>query len=171
MLTLSKKKMPVNLDLIKKSLLSTVCWSVIGGAGNGTVISLAFGEKVRRAKALGNSRLTEEERLFEGEFSLFVECAWRLQTQEAVLCTSLSSNHEGGSRNNELMQLVGKHVVNLDIRLPGGDLEITFEGGRMLAVFADQANEVDECGNYTFHSPEYVMKNGCKSSVSVLPRT
>jgi len=160
----------MKLDFIKQSLTSTVCWSVIGGAGVGTAISLAFGEKIPRASPLGNTRLTEEERIFEGEFSLFVECTWRLQTPDEVLCTSLSSNLEGQSRHQELMQLVGKHVVDVEIRLPAGDLEITFEDKRILVVFADQANEIDRWDNYTFYSPAYVMKNGYRSLVSVLPR-
>jgi hypothetical protein len=54
------------------------CWSIIGGAGTGSVISLRFGDKVRMKQALRNPHLSMEERIFDGERSLIVYCDWRL---------------------------------------------------------------------------------------------
>jgi hypothetical protein len=159
----------MSLNLIRESLLSNVCWSVIGGDGAGTAIQLAFGDKVPRVNALKNLKLLEEERMFAGEFSLFVECAWRLQTQDSVLCTWLSSNRNGESRHNELTQLIGRRVMDLKVCMPAGDLEIAFEDGKVLVIFADQANEVDQSDNYTFYSSVYAITNGHKSSISVRP--
>lgn len=156
----------MSLNIIKMRLRSSVCWSVIAGAGAGTVISLDFGGKVLRNKPLKNPALTDEQRRYAGEDVLYIECAWRLQTKGEVICSSTSSNLSHQSMAIGLKQIIGAHVAKVRVRLPAGDIEIIFDNGLSLLVFADQCNEVDQINNYTFYSPNSIVTNGPKSLIT-----
>ena len=156
----------MHLRLIKSELPQKACWSVIAGNGSGSVICLDFGRKLPRIKPLKNPTLTEEQRNYEGEYSLYIECAWRLQTKKQVLCSSTSSNMTGQDMLNGLSQLIGGQVVKVAVRALGGDLTIHFDNGLILLVFADQGNEADDIDNYTYYSTEWVITNGSRSHIS-----
>jgi len=148
------------------ALKSETCWSIIAGEGTGSLISLAFGEKNKRPRILRNRNLTEEEREFEGEFELYVECAWRLETEQDVLCTSTSSNGSGGLMIEALRQLVGKAINQARLMWPAADIRLDFDGGFSLLLFADQANELDNYCNYTLSTEYETIVNGSKSKIS-----
>jgi hypothetical protein len=154
------------LDYLK----GKVCWSLISGEGSGSLVSIAFGEKVKRKRRLRNQSLTDEERNFEGEFELYVQCAWRLQTEEEVICSSTSSNHRGGARETNLRSLIGSTVSSATVTRPAADLEIVFAGKMRLLVFADQANEVDEIDNFVLYAQTQIITNGARSRVNIRPR-
>jgi hypothetical protein len=160
----------MSLNIIKNRLRSIICWSVIAGSGAGSLISLDFGRKVARAKPLKNSMLTEEQRNFGGEHVLYVSCAWRLQNQKEVICTSTSSNLEGQAMMVGLHKLIGAYVCKVKTKVPGGDLEIIFENGLSLLIFADQSNEAEDVENYTFHSNKIIVVNGPKSCITKTKR-
>jgi hypothetical protein len=146
------------------------CWSVIAGAGSGSLITLAFGRKVRRTRSLRNQHLTEVQRDFEGELELYVECAWRLETTTSVICTSTSNNEHGGTMLGGLEKLIGTTIVEAKLTHPAMDIKIAFDNGLTLVVFADQANEADKYCNYTVSEKSKIIINGAKSEISVLAR-
>jgi hypothetical protein len=146
------------------------CWSVIAGEGTGSLITLAFGLKQRRMKILKNQYLTNEQQNFDGEFELYVECAWRLETMTSVICTSTSSNRRGDTMMKEIDQLVGQTVVEVGLTYPAADIKIDFDSGLSLVIFADQANEVDEYCNYVVSTDSRIIVNGAKSQISLQAR-
>lgn len=146
------------------------CWSVIAGEGSGSLITLAFGLKQHRIKSLKNQHLTNEQRNFEGEFELYVECAWRLETTTSVICTSTSSNRRGDAMMNGIEKIVGKTVAEVRLTYPAADIKIDFDSGLSLVVFADQANEVDQYCNYAISTNSEIIVNGAKSLISLQAR-
>jgi len=135
-------------------LEATECWSVVAGSTTGSIISLDFGKKIPRARKLRNQDLTEEQRNFESEFVLFVECVWRLDGRDAVLCGAWDDNGPEGPMLRGLKLLEGSLVEKVDLREPGLDLHIQFRGGVNLWIFCDQVSEVEQYDNYVFFSPE-----------------
>ncbi len=114
------------------------------------MVLLGFGALIERKPPLTNLYVNEEARLFDTEFVIHIlHGAWRLQTDVSVICSSTSSNHEGGRMVDGLNQLIGQHISDVQLSLPAHDLGLTFENGMTLLIFCDQANEVDEFDNYT----------------------
>lgn len=141
------------VDEFFSKVRGTNCWSVIGGAGAGSVVSLRFGQKVRLERPLRNPRLSLEERIFDGERSLIVYCDWRLEASGAILSTSQSITENGeldlsafdGVRN----QIVSEIGFSSD--LP--DLRLRFGSGVVLSVFCDLAVGESEDSNYVMFNP------------------
>jgi hypothetical protein len=90
-----------NLSEELKKLVGNPCWGIVAGLGTGSHISLAFGQKHPRRRVLTNPHLTEDQQRSEGEYILYVTCAWRLQLPDKVICSSTSSNAEGGPLQEE----------------------------------------------------------------------
>jgi hypothetical protein len=67
------------------ALRGRTCWSVLYGPSTGRTIQLQFEEKIRRSLPVDNDAPTEDERLFDAEYVLYVACAWRLETAVGVL--------------------------------------------------------------------------------------
>lgn len=67
------------------SLIGQPCWSVIAGRGTGSVISLHFGNKLPLQQPIKNSYLSEEQRKYEGELILFIQCVWRIDSEVEVI--------------------------------------------------------------------------------------
>ncbi len=132
-----------------RSLIGQSCWATIAGAGTGSVVSLYFGDKIPRKKRLTNPHLSPEAQGFDGEYVLFIEeSAWRIESSEQVLCSSLSSNDNEGPMLSSLHLLQGKRVLDLTLRTPSLDLAVAFEGGLMLSIF--NFHEVcEEMDNYS----------------------
>lgn len=163
----SKKDINNEFEKIQAEILNKKCWSVI--AGTGSLISLAFGGKIPNSRILKNKNLTTEQRNFSGQFEIYVECAWRLESEELVLCTSTCANLND-SEAGGLKSLVGDIVVDLGFCLPSGDLKISFSSGRTMKIFADQGNEVDQYINYIFYANDILIKNGANSNLLIMQR-
>ena len=93
------------------------CWSFIAGAGTGSMVSLAFGEKILRHKPLKNPTLTQEQRAFDGEFIVFIkEAPWRiLDENKSTICTSDDNNEVDGLMLSGLKILIGSPVSAISI--------------------------------------------------------
>jgi hypothetical protein len=84
------------------------------------------------------------------QMTLFVQnAAWRLETKREVLCSSNSSNHEGGRMITHLEALASQRVVAVSLLPPAMDIWLEFANGCSLKVFCDQMNEVDHFPNYS----------------------
>jgi hypothetical protein len=65
-------------------------------------------------------RITDEQARYEGELDLFVQCAWRLEREDTVLCGSTDDNRIDGPMVRGLAALVGRVVVEVDVGLVVG---------------------------------------------------
>jgi hypothetical protein len=128
------------------------CWSVIGGGSGGSVISLRFGERVPLKKPLTNAALSMEERLFDGERSLIIYCAWRLEAGREILCSSQSVSDEGSLDVSALGRIRNEVVAEAGFTSPFHDLRIAFGGDVVLSAFCDLAPLSDE-SNYVMFNP------------------
>lgn len=132
------------------------CWNVVAGPGTGSHVALDFGRRVPRRRPLRNPCLSTDQQMYQGEYSLLVTCAWRLQGRKRVICSSTSSNHEAGPMQTALKRLIGTRVHGISLHGPALDMKISFDGGLALLVFCDQANEKEAEDNYSFFSPSAV---------------
>jgi hypothetical protein len=81
---------------------------------------------------------TEDERLYESEYVLYVACAWRLDDGDQVACSSGDANPHYDRMAEGWERLVGASLVGADIRTPGIDVSLTFDHGKTLHVFCDK---------------------------------
>jgi hypothetical protein len=107
-------------------------WFINGGGAAGSTFSLSLGKKSLRAKALQNPSVSEEFRLFQGEFSLYVWSTWRLQSHDAVA----SSDQDFGHANPLLQTLAGQSVTDVIVEGRCLDLRLIL-GSLSLQVFCD----------------------------------
>lgn len=137
-----------------RSVLGNECWSVIAGPGTGSHLVLDIGRKIQLPEPIRNPLLSEESRRYKGEFTLFLEdCAWRVENEEGILCTSKSENSLNGEMLSAIRQLIGARIIRAEIETFGFDLLIAFDKKLVLRTFSDTAS--DESGdNYTYSSPE-----------------
>ena len=154
------------LHTVLESLHGLECWSVIAGAGTGSVVSLGFGAQLPARRFSSNPKLTLEERQFEPEYSIYVEAAWRLEDEEEVLVT-WSEAACGEAWLKELQKLRGLEVESTELGAVGLDLKIHFEGGLTYSVFCDQGAD-DE--NYSLFTPQHVVTVGPRSRLLVESR-
>ncbi len=136
-----------------RKLVGTPCWGIVAGAGTGSVVSLDFGKKIAREQPLRNTRVSEAVRHNKGEFHLFVEdCAWRVETDTAVLCGSASDNSNDGEMVTGLRRLEGQIVREVVVSEPALDLTVVFGDGLKLLLFCETLQE-DDADNFVFFSP------------------
>ena len=71
---------------------------------------------------------------FDGESWLIVECPWRLDDSDEVLCGWEDTDEAIVARAHEL---IGGMLETIEVRRPGFDLTLTFDNNRRLKVFPD----------------------------------
>lgn len=145
-------------------LVGLPCWSAIAGKGTGSRLSMRFGEKFLRARPLANPHLTAEERAFDARNSLFIECAWRLDSVGGVVCSCSDSNEKGERMLTGLATLVGATVTRFEVRPPAHDLTIWFGDDRRLSLFCDQTGDHDS-SEYVVFRPTYWIAVGLGGSL------
>lgn len=153
-----------------RQLVGRNCWGIVAGAGTGSTVALDYGKKVPRKMAIRNPHLTEEQRCFTGEYSVFVTCSWRLDSSADVICGWEDGNDEGGPMLRGLRSLVGRSVSDVEVMSPGHDLAIRFESDTWLRVFCDHTSEADDGDNYSFFTRKTVYTVGCRGRIRTEPR-
>lgn len=152
-------------------LKGKLCWSVLAGAGTGATMHLEFGAKApRRASLRERPQITSEQAHYEGELDLFVQCAWRLERSQSVLCGSTDDDRNDGPMVRGLQELVGKLIVAVDVDDPVPDLELLFGDGLRLKVFCDQTNLETNDDNYSVRLGETIYVVGCRGYTLVEQR-
>ncbi len=144
------------------SLIGKRCWSVIAGAGAGSMVSLAFGEKLQRKRPLRNPTLSPEQREFDGEFVLFVkDSAWRvLSENNKVICTSDDNNESGGPMLSGLNQLIGSYVFSINVANDTGGLDLFFSDG--LCIQLEGVDCINTLDSYSlFYLGRTIADVGC----------
>lgn len=149
---------PEQLSRLILSLKGLECWYVSSGGGAGSTFQLVLGEKVRRAVPLKNPGHSEEFRQFEGEMSIFVWCAWRVDEPNAPL-TSWDDTNE--SVEAGLARLVGTRIDAVEVIPPAWDLNIKFSNSLLLRVFCDHVpGEPSFDGNWDLRTQDVAIAIG-----------
>jgi len=140
------------LELALRALVGSRCAGVIAGIGTGTVLLLDFGASRRRDIEVPNDRLTYEQRTLEYEMALRINCAWRLDGIDRVLCAWTEFNPTTGFPPDCFESVTGVRVNEVRLTEPALDLELAFESDVSLRVFCDVESE-DDGLNYAFRTP------------------
>jgi len=139
------EKLHVIEELVNE-LVGKKCWSVVGGAGTGTVISLHIGELRPREKPLTNPRISETTRLYDSLYSLMVYSPWRVDSVETVWCGSFSDNSSDGPYRAAFEKIEGQEIKSITVKKPAYDMIMEFENQFKLNVFcSDIGCDNDAC--------------------------
>ena len=154
-----------------EQLIGKKCWSSIAGEGTGSHVSINFGKKVKMKEELSNKNLSEEERKYDGEIILFLDdCAWRLDSNKEVICSSTDDNRKGAPMLKGLEKLIDQKVISFDLYEPGYDLTLEFTNSLKLKLFCDQTNSFDEADNYFIFIGDFVYTVGTRSKLIIEKR-
>jgi len=166
---MGNKKLQTGKDLKSNlyKLINKECWGFVAGKGTGSVFSLRIGEKIPLEEPVDNPNLPEDIRNNESEFSLFVECVWRIDSNKKIICGAWDDNSKNGKMLKGLKMLMNSTITAVNIYEPAFDLIIEFSSGVFLKIFCDQINEVDEYDNYTFFTPSGWITVGTRSKLTV----
>jgi hypothetical protein len=152
----------VTEDHVKEFLTATEmlvgkrCWGIVAGANTGSVLDLHLGQKLLRQHQVRNPTLPEDLRQNRGELSLFIQCAWRLEDKERVICGWGEDFSHGGPLGKGIQLIVDQPIERVSIRRPSFDLTLYFANSLMLQVFCDQTELSEEHGmNYALLAPGY----------------
>jgi hypothetical protein len=147
-----------NSDL--QRLVGKECWGIIEGIGS--IIHFVFGEKIPLDTPVGNDYLSDELNNFEGEFTLFIQCVWRIDSPTNVIFGAWT---EHKIVHQEINRIIGQTVKIIECSEPAFDLKITFSNDLSLSIFCDQTNEEDSNDNYDYFTPEIIYSVGHKSNL------
>jgi hypothetical protein len=162
------EKIPAELAGIIPSLEGLECWYVSAGGAAGSTFQLTLGGKFRRRLPLKNAGHTEEFRQFEGELSLFVWCAWRLDGTDNPL-TSWDDTSE--SVKTGLEKLIGCRIDTVELIPPAWDMTIRFSNSLSLRVFCDHVpGEPSFDGNWDVRTHKMSIAVGPGTQIRVEPR-
>jgi hypothetical protein len=157
----------VNTDIDEKffitvhTLVNKPCWGIAAGANTGSVIDLHFGQKLPLRQPVLNPTLSADLRRYYGELSLFIECAWRLDAEDQVLCGWGEDFSAGGPLGKGLQLVINQRVEKVSIQRPAFDLAVHFSNALVLWIFCDQTESSEDNNNYALFTPEhyYVVSN------------
>lgn len=145
-----------NADLQK--LIGKECWGIVQSSGS--YISFDFGGKIPRKVPVDNENLSEDVRNFESEYSFFILCVWRIDSQNEVIFGSWTEYEIVKENINDI---IGQKITKIELSEPAFDLSITFSNNLKLVIFCDQTNVEDSNDNYNFFTPEIIYTVGHKS--------
>ena len=142
----------------------------VAGPGTGTLVSLAIGAPVPRDRPIDNPHITDVLRTHDGEYSLFIKCAWRIEGETEVLCSSECDNTAGGPMLTGLARLTGSVILEVQpLAGPAHDLALRFADGLVLRVFCEQFGaEADD--NYCLFMPTTTFTVGPCGALALAPR-
>ncbi len=151
-------------------LIGERCWFVSAGPNTGSVINLHFGKRIPRIYP-GSRQSKTPRRGVIGSIQLFVECAWRLDSADSVVCGCRDSSLPDGEMLSGLSLIEGQKVMDVDLRLPSCDLSVAFANDLRLGIFCDQVNPVDQGDNYWISTPSYSVAVGVRSVLQIVDAT
>ena len=143
------------------------CWAVAAGAGTGSVVDLHFGRKLRRGRPLSNPHVSSLLRECVGEMGLLIECAWRLDQRDQIICGSGDSNRVEGRMLTGLDRLSFKMVDAIELGRPGLDLCIHFGQNLHLRIFCDHTDPDGDADNYSLFAGNETYVVGPGSAIAV----
>ncbi len=123
------------LPEIFRYCLNKTCWHVSVGGCTLPSFSLAIGDKIKRKKALKNTAQPAKFRAYTPEISIFIWCAWRLDSSNLVIATN---DGDESAITRELKRIRDKSIVSIDVNPPAADLVIQFQNDLRLMVFCNR---------------------------------
>ncbi len=153
-----------------QALIAKKCSRFYAGPSTGSDIDLHFGIETTICVPVSRPSLPEGLKLAQGEISLFIECAWRLDSETEVICGSTDSNDNDGPMQRGLALVVGRVVKSVKVELPAGDLTVRFSGDIALGVFCDQTNLEEGNDNYSLHVKDRIFIVGPRGRIRSEPR-
>jgi hypothetical protein len=139
-------------------IVGMTCWHVGAGEGTGSSFHLALGKKVPRSVPLRNAPQNDEYREYQGEASLLVWCAWRL---DAAMAPITSSDETDSTIARALDILIGQKILEVRVFPPASDLLIGFSGNLQLRVFCDHVpGDPSFDGNWQVRVRENILAAG-----------
>jgi hypothetical protein len=139
------------------SLIGKECWSIVGGEGTDSIISLDLGEKILRTESVDNQNLSDDAQKFDAEFDLFITCVWRLDSPKKIICGAWDNNSKNGRMLTGLNKLIGEKIVAIEVVEPAFDLIVKFSNSFKLTVFCDQTNGDKYTENYSLFTPQEII--------------
>jgi hypothetical protein len=119
-------------------IIQNECWAATGDGAAGAWIKLELGAKIARFRVVSNPKLPEDVRKYEGANDVFVQCPWRVERGQYVLCGSADSSEPGGPRTRALRDaLVGKKILSVRLDGVSPDLVVAFDNECLLRTFCD----------------------------------
>jgi hypothetical protein len=160
-----QRKISVEFEGAVNRLVGQLCWGIIAGAGTGSIISLQLGRQIPRQLHSRNPTLSRLQKKYESEYTLFIECAWRLESNSKVICGCWDDNSKNGEMIAGLKRLTGSTVTSVNVKKPTWDLDLMFSNGLVLRVFCDSVNLADLNDNYSVFLPEGIFVVGTRSKL------
>jgi hypothetical protein len=134
------------------------CWHVGTGGADGTTFSLALGDKIPRQHPLKNPSQAEEFRQNQGEASLLVWCAWRLDDPDEPV---VSWDNDEDAVAAGLNRLVGATIQSATVSAPAWDLIVHFSNDLVLRIFCDHLSPDPSFDrNWDLHYREKILAVG-----------
>jgi hypothetical protein len=154
---------------VVQSLRACEIWSVGAGPSTGSHVSFEIGPKRPRRVPLTNPAISEQERLYEGTYSMLISCAWRLDGRSGVMSSWRSDDFSGGMMS-AVASLIGTCVENVRLDLPGLDFRLHLTGGMTFSVFADEVEGADARDNYYISTEDTIYVVAPNSVLRAEPR-
>lgn len=114
--------------------------------------------------------LTAAEAANEGELDLFVECAWRLERGDEVVCGSTDDNRNDGPMVTGLSLLIEKTVNMIEISTPVPDVNLHFAADLCLRIFCDQTNLETNRDNYSVRVGDTIIAVAARGPIVIEKR-
>jgi hypothetical protein len=126
------------LDLLK----GKICWGVLSGEPNASIIFLHIGEKIKREKNINNNNLPYNIDKYKGEYVIEICCSWRLQNGGKPITSSSEPNFKNGPLVKGLQKIVDNKILSIEITDDCGDLSIILDN-YWLKIFCDNTGNDD----------------------------
>jgi hypothetical protein len=119
-----------------KKMIGKPLWATLVGGCTGSILGLRFGKKLKKARPTPNPHLSRIVRYYNGEFSMMIFCAWRVERDSKIICGTGDCNERGELTVEGIRILHGKRVRSVHVgKIP--DLCIDFDAGYKLRLFCD----------------------------------
>jgi hypothetical protein len=158
------------LRLAFDNLANTRCWGIAVGGLAPSVVSLCMGKKIKRQIQIKNPVLPLDQQMYDGEIALLVDCSWRLDSTNGVICSWIEANRAPVSVASTLEILRDKMIESVDLSLPGMDICINFSGSLVFRVFCDRMSSDEDSDNYILYTPKWNYIVGVGSQLTREPR-
>jgi hypothetical protein len=158
------------LKELVSSLVGCSCWSATCCGAAGPSLMLDVGNRIPRREPVTNPTMSPEQRMYEGEYRLFIECAWRLERNDEVICGSQDEAEHGGPMALAIRAIVSRAIRHADVQGPAWDLTLTFADDLRLRIFCDQTNINIDDFNYSISTGSTSAEVGPRGQVQIARR-
>lgn len=147
------------------------CWAFAAGEGTGSQVSLHFGRKLPRLRAIDNPALQAELRTHEGEAVLFVECQWLLKENNRTVFDSRAESAQENRMLRSLELLPGASVSQIEVKWPLTGVMLSFDNQTTLEISADAPKRDDAHDNFSLGVGQLNFIVGPQLHVRIEPRS